>query len=149
MSNPPTLPTVTIPPRPRRWLRLFAALLIFFAGLVCGSGATVVVAVRNIQRYIHHPEEVPARITKYLKRRLDLSPGQADQIEAMIAKTQLHLQAIRRENQPRVQSELATLHDEVSQVLTENQRDKWDQIYDDALDRWMPPPPPAATQPPQ
>jgi hypothetical protein len=143
MSNPPSLPMVTIPPRPRRWLRLFAALLIFFAGMVCGSGATFVVAIRNIQRFIHHPEEVPPRITKYLKRRLDLSSGQADQIEPMIAMTQSHLQAIRRENQPRVARELSILHDQISQVLTDDQRDKWDQIYDDALDRWMPPPPPA------
>jgi hypothetical protein len=146
MSTPPALPMVTIPPRPRRWLRVLAALLIFFAGMVCGSGATVVVAVRNIQRFIHHPEEVPPRITKFLTRRLDLSPQQAQQIEPMIAQTQKHLQAIRRENQPRVQRELATLHDEVSQVLTDDQREKWDHIYDDALDRWMPPPPPD-TQP--
>jgi len=146
MSNPPSLPVVTIPPRPRRWLRFFAALLIFGAGLVCGSGATVFVAVRNIQRFIHHPEEVPPRITKFLTRKLDLSSQQADEIEPMIAETQKHLQEIRRENQPRVQRELATLHDQISQVLNDEQREKWDQVYDDALDRWMPPPPPA-TQP--
>ncbi len=149
MSNPPPLPMVSIPPRPRRWVRFVAALVIFFAGMVCGSGGTIVVAVRNIQHFIRHPEDVPPRITKYLTRRLDLTPQQASQIEPMIAQTQGNLRAIREENRPRVQLELSKLHDEISGVLTEDQRDKWDYIYDDVLDHWMPPPPPAApsTQP--
>ena len=146
MSTPPALPT-TIPARPRRWLRIVAALIIFFGGMICGGGLTVIVAVRNIRHYVHHPEEVPARITKYLTRRLDLSGDQADTVQHLIAKHQANLQAIRREVHPRVTMELSTLHNEIADVLTPDQRDKWDEIYDEALDRWLPPPPPPATQP--
>jgi hypothetical protein len=42
--------------------------------------------------------------------------------------------------------ELSQLHNEITEVLTPDQRDKWDAIYDEALERWMPPPPPT-TQP--
>jgi Spy/CpxP family protein refolding chaperone len=148
MSNlPPALPQ-TYPARPRRWVRIFAALLIFFGGMVCGGGLAVIVAVRNIRHAIHHPEEVPGRITRYLTRRLDLTADQADQVERDIAECQMHLQAIRRENQPRVSAELLLLRQRVAQVLTPEQRSKWDDIFDDAIDRWMPPPPPPpSTQP--
>lgn len=121
-------------------------MLIFFSGMVCGGGLTVIVAVRNIRHAIHHPEEVPARLTRYLTRRLDLSSDQAEQVEGLIVQRQAHLQAIRRETQPRVAAELSALREEIGQVLTPDQRAKWDDIFDEAIDRWMPPPPPA-TQP--
>jgi hypothetical protein len=147
MSNIPPLPTTTIPPRPRRWLRLVAAFIIFIGGMVCGGGITVIVAVRNIHYYVHHPEAVPARITKYLARRLDLSTDQATAVEHLIAVHQQKLQAIRQEVHPRVAMELSSLRAEVSNVLTPDQRDKWDEIYDEAIDKWFPPPPAPATQP--
>jgi hypothetical protein len=148
MSNPPTLPT-TLRPR-RRWLRVLAALLIFLGGMVCGGGLTVIVAVHNIRYAVRHPETVPPRIAKYLKRQLDLTPDQATQVEALIAQTQRHLQEIRRRNQPEVAMELANLRQQVGNILTVDQRDKWDAIFDQAVDRWLPPPPPdepPATQP--
>jgi hypothetical protein len=45
------------------------------------------------------------------------------------------LQAIRRETQPRVAAELAGLREEIGQVLTPEQRAKWDGIFDEAIDR--------------
>jgi hypothetical protein len=41
-----------------------------------------------------------------------------------------------------VAAELAALREEIGQVLTPDQREKWDDIFDEAIDRWMPPPPP-------
>jgi hypothetical protein len=146
MTTPPVLP-VTLQPRPRRWLRFLAAFIIFFGGMVCGGGLTVIVAVHNIRHFMHHPEEVPARITKYLTRRLDLSSDQADAVEHLIAKHQAKLQEIRLRVHPEVAMELSALHNEISDVLTPDQRDKWDDIYDEALDRWFPPPPAPTTQP--
>jgi hypothetical protein len=148
MSNIAPLPTTTLPPRPRRWLRFVAAFIIFFAGTIAGAGLTVIVAVHNIRFYVHHPEAVPARITKYLSRRLDLSTDQATTVETLIAKHQHKLQQIRASVHPQVASELSELRAEVSDVLTPDQRDKWDAIYDEALDRWFPPPPPASTTQP-
>jgi hypothetical protein len=147
MSNIPPLPATTIPPRPRRWLRLVAAFIIFIGGMVCGGGLTVIVAARNIHYYVHHPEEVPKRITKFLARRLDLSADQANAVERAITKHQSKLQDIRRSVHPGVMMELSALHTEISDVLTPNQKDKWDEIYDEAIDKWFPPPPPPATQP--
>jgi len=146
MSNIPPLP-MTIPPRPRRWVRILVALLIFVGGMVCGGGLTIIGAVERIHHAIHHPEEVPGRITHYLKRRLDLSDDQTQQVEQIIREHQKNLQEIRRGVQPRVEAELELLRQDISQVLTPEQRDKWDDIFDDAVDRWMPPPPPPASPP--
>ena len=143
--TPPNLP-VTLPPRRRRGLRIFLALMIFIGGMVCGGGLTVIVAVHRIREAVHHPEEVPARLTRYLTRRLDLSADQSDQIENLIAGRQAHLQAIRRDVQPRVRMELNGLRQDIGDVLTPEQRSKWDDIFDEAVDRWMPPLPPS-TQP--
>jgi hypothetical protein len=114
--------------------------------MVCGGGLTVIVAVHRIFYAVHHPNEVPARITKYLTRRLALSPDQSKQVEAIIAARQARLQAIRRDVQPRVEMELNGLRQEIGNVLTPDQRSRWDEIFDKAIDTWMPPPPPA-TQP--
>lgn len=142
---PPTLPK-TLYPRPRRRIRIFLALLIFFGGMVCGAGLTVIIAVHRISSAIHHPEEVPARLTRYLTRRLDLSADQSEKVESLIAARQAHLQSIRRDVQPRVRMELDGLRQEIGDVLRPDQKAKWDNIFDEAIDRWMPPPPPA-TQP--
>jgi hypothetical protein len=148
MSTSPALPPA-LPAARRRWVRIVVALFIFFAGAIFGCGLTVIVAVHNIRHAMHHPEEVPARITRYLTRRLDLSPDQADKVQLLIARHQSHLQAIRRETQPRVAVELSGLRQEIGDLLSPQQKSKWDDIFNEAVDRWLPPPPPPppTTQP--
>ncbi len=147
---PPPLPQgYTLPARrPRRWVRVLLAFVIFFGGVTVGSAGTIIVAVHRIRYIIQHPQEAPQRLTAMLRRRLDLTPDQADQVEAIIAVRQRHLQEIRRENQPRVDAELEGLRHDIDGVLDPEQRDKWDTMFDDAITRWLPPPPPlSATQP--
>jgi hypothetical protein len=138
----PPIPPLPLPPRPRRSLTALAAILIFIAGTVCGGGVTWVVAVRHIRHAMQHPEEAPARITSFLRRRLDLSPEQSTQIERLVAEHQTHLQAIRRDTEPRIHHEMESLKQDIAQVLTPEQQLKWDRIFQEAIENWLPPPPP-------
>jgi hypothetical protein len=132
-------------PRRRRWPMVLLALAIFAAGAVCGAGATVIFVVNRVQHAIHHPEDAPARLAGVLQRRLDLTDAQRAEVDAIIAKRQTELLAIRREVQPQVADELEELRAEVDQVLTAEQREHWSKLFDTFIRRWLPqaPPPPA------
>jgi cell division protein FtsB len=136
------LPSVDRPRR--RWVTLLLALMIFVAGFVCGVGLTIVTAVHRLQYAIHHPEDAPARVATTLKRKLGLDEKQRGQIEEIIARRQVDLNAIRREFQPKVVDQLTQIRDEISGVLNETQREHFTKMFDDIRDRWMPPIPPEA-----
>jgi hypothetical protein len=136
------LPSVDRPRR--RWVTLLLALMIFVAGLVCGAGLTIVTAVHRLQYAIHHPEDAPARVATTLKRKLGLDDKQRGQIEKIIARRQVELNAIRREFQPKVMDQLTQIRDEIGGVLNETQREHFTKMFDDIRDRWMPPIPPEA-----
>jgi hypothetical protein len=89
---------------------VLAAVLIFGAGLVSGVGLTIVVAVHRLQYAIHHPEQAPSRVAHVLKRRLGLSAEQETQIEAIVAKRQAELTAIRQRFHPQIEEQLDELH---------------------------------------
>jgi hypothetical protein len=146
-AYPPPLPGgYVLPARrpPRRWLRVLLSFVIFFGGVAVGSAGTIIVAVHRIRYVLHHPEEAPRRITAMIDRKLHLSDEQRVQIEHLIAIRQEHLQQMRRENQPRVEAELEGLKHDIDGVLDPVQQDKWDTMFDDAIERWLPPPPPAS-----
>jgi hypothetical protein len=129
-------------PEPRRrWVTVLAAVLIFGAGLASGVGLTVVVAVHRLQHAIHHPEEAPSRVATMLQRRLRLNDEQKSQIEAIVAKRQAELTAIRRQFHPQVAKQLDELHKEIGDVLTEPQRERWAKMFSEFRERWLPPPP--------
>ena len=52
-------------------------------------------AVHRLEYAIHHPENVPPRLTKYLKRKLDLTDPQAAQVQSIITQRQTSLGRIR------------------------------------------------------
>jgi hypothetical protein len=130
----------------RRWITIVAACLIFGAGLASGTGLTIVVAVHRLQHAVHHPEEAPARVAKLLQRRLRLDDKQASQIEAIVAKRQTELTAIRRQFHPQIAKQLDELHREIGEVLTGPQRERWHKMFDEFSERWLPPAPPEAAK---
>jgi hypothetical protein len=123
---------------------VLAAVLIFGAGLASGVGLTVVVAVHRLQHAIHHPDEAPTRVASMLQRRLGLSDEQKSQIEAIVAKRQAELTAIRQQFHPEISHQLDELHREIGEVLTAPQRERWATIFSEFRERWLPPAPPPA-----
>jgi hypothetical protein len=131
----------SLPPAPlprRRWLTALLGMLIFVAGAACGAGFTVVVVANRVQHAIQHPEEAPPRIAARLKWRLGLDDDQQAKVEAIVAKHQVELLAIRREFQPKVVDQLEQVRDEISGVLNDSQRERWTKLFDEVRERWLP-----------
>jgi hypothetical protein len=146
MPMPAPLPPPPPPKKRRKWLAALLIFFVFLAGMMVGSGLTIAVAVHHIQIAIRHPEEVPARLTAFLDKRLRFSHEQAVDVERLIAAHQAHLQEIRRQVQPQIQSELDGLRQEINDILTPDQQLKWDRLYSEAVRTWLPPAP-ATTSP--
>ena len=152
-------------PKPRRWLVMLTALLIFISGLIVGAGGATFVIIRNAQERMRHQERIPPRIVGFLRSRLDLTDEQAAKIEQVLRERQSAFQAIRREVAPRIESELELARDKINEILTPEQRAKWEEIFSSMRRRWSmgrngdgprpdrrfhhrPGPPPAATTEP-
>jgi hypothetical protein len=130
------------PPRRRRWLSVVLALVIFAAGFVCGIGLTVIVVVNRIHNAIHNPQVAATQVSAAIDRRLGLNDAQREKVEAIVARRQQNLAAIRRQVQPQVEAELNELRDEVAGVLDESQQKEWQTLFERFRTRWLPKLPP-------
>jgi predicted Co/Zn/Cd cation transporter (cation efflux family) len=131
-----------LPPSARgghRWLTLLLAFCIFVAGMASGAALTVHLAMNRLQFAIHHPEVAPARIAATIRRRLGLNEEQAAQVERIIDTHQVKISAIRRNFQPAIVEELSSLRDEIAEVLTDPQRERWTKLFNQFEERWLPP----------
>jgi hypothetical protein len=120
---------------------------IFLSGLLVGVGLTLMAVRQGVLYGIHHPEELPVRVAARLRRPLSLSDQQADRVEAIIRQRQSQLQEIRRRFQPEVEAELEQVYQQVREILDDQQRERWDQIYTRLRETWIPPLPKPAAMP--
>ncbi len=138
-SSPLELP---VPRKRRPWRSLLLGLIILLCGILIGAGITVITLQKAVLYAIHHPEQVPNRLTERLRGKLHLSDDQAKKIRAILNERQHAFQALRRATRPKVERELDRLREEVAAVLDVNQARKWRQRFDRLRRQWMPPPPP-------
>jgi hypothetical protein len=142
-TAPEPAPAAGLPkPRPRRlWLTLLLTAVVFVAGIVVGGGGALIVVRNRLVEAIQHPQLEPARITTRLRRSLELDDEQAAQVEAILQRHQAELQEIRRRVQPEVVARLDLVEQEVGDVLTPEQRQRWHTQLDRLRRTWIPPMP--------
>jgi hypothetical protein len=140
-SNSRLHETIPKPPRRQIWLRWLLMCVIFVSGGIVGLGGTLIVLRKQALRSIHEPETLPARVTARLRRPLNLSAEQAARIESVLRARQQGLQRIWRQVQPDFDAELDRLDREVGQVLDDQQRSRWEQIFGHLRRTWVPAPP--------
>jgi hypothetical protein len=116
-------------------------LLIFVLGGVCGGGLSILYVRHRVLYAIHHPQEVPARLSRDMQRWLGLSAEETEKVRQIIARRQLALQALRRDVQPKVEGELEELRKEIASALKPEQAAKWNAWYEHVRRTWVPPPP--------
>lgn len=144
-GSPPSPP----PQRRSTWKLLLLGLVILLAGMTIGAAGTLFVVRRAVLHAAQHPGELPERALDRLDRRLDLTDAQRAEIERILRQRMRRLAALRERLRPHVDRELDALDEEISDVLTPQQRERWQRDYR-RLRRYIQPPMPDTDRaPPQ
>ncbi|MBI4961670.1 MAG: hypothetical protein HY913_00180 [Desulfomonile tiedjei] len=136
-------PSSELPPvrKPRQWKAVLLGVVILICGALIGSGITVIVVHKMVSHAISHPEEAPMRITNRIQRKLGLSEEQTAKVREIVTTRQKAITAIRKEVQPRVESELAGAKEDVAALLDPEKARRWREWFDYMRKTWIPGPP--------
>ena len=110
-----------------KWKLIAGFILVFVAGGISGAFLGGLYA-RHLFFGFHHPEQIGARMKERLRTELNLTPEQVDKISPIIDKMALQLREIRRETARRVHETIAEAHRQMAANLTDEQRQKLQQI---------------------
>ena len=110
-----------------KWKLIAGFILVFVAGGISGAFLGGLYA-RHLFFGFHHPEQIGARMKERLRTELNLTPEQVAKISPIIDKTAVQLRDIRRETGRRVHETIAESHRQMAANLTEEQRQKLQQI---------------------
>ena len=113
--------------RALQWKLIAGFLLVFVAGGVTGAFVGGSYARRHFFE-LHHPERIGARMKDGLRAELNLTPEQVAKISPIIDKTASQLRNIRRDTGQRVHQVMADAHRQIAADLTDEQRQKLQQI---------------------
>jgi Spy/CpxP family protein refolding chaperone len=110
-----------------KWKLIAGFLLVFVAGGIAGAALGGFYA-RHLFFEFHHPRLVGARMKERLRTELSLTPEQVAKVSPIVDKTAAQLQEIRRDTGRRVHEIMADAHKEIAANLTNEQRQKLQQI---------------------
>src|SRR5881397_4122904 len=110
-----------------KWKLIAGFILVFAAGGISGAFLGGLYA-RHLFFGFHHPEQIGARMKERLRTELNLTPEQLAKISPIIDKTAVQLREIRRETAGRVHVTIAEAHRQMAVNLTDEQRQKLQQI---------------------
>jgi hypothetical protein len=109
---------------------LLLVALVFLAGGVSGVVGTRIVVRRVVGEVISHPETVQPRLERTLAFRLGLDGDQRAKVHAILSDTHEQLQVLRKEYRPKVILVLSNANDQISALLTPEQRARFEQWKD-------------------
>jgi Spy/CpxP family protein refolding chaperone len=115
--------------RALQWKLVAGFILVFIAGGITGAFLGGVYA-RHLFFEFHHPELVGVRMKERLRTELNLTPEQVSKISPVIDKTAAQLQQVRRDTGRRVHEIMTEAHQQIAADLTDEQRQKLQQIED-------------------
>src|SRR5213596_3759457 len=110
-----------------KWKLIVGFILVFVAGGISGAFLGGLYA-RHLFFGFHHPEQIGARMKERLRTELNLTPEQLAKISPIIDKTAVQLRGIRRDTARRVHETIAEAHRQMAVNLTDEQRQKLQQI---------------------
>ena len=103
-------------------------LLVFLAGISVGVVGTRYEIRRSIRQAVRQPELVRLRIERDLTRDLNLDPAQQAKLDEILVNTQQQVATARQERQPRFRAILAETQKRISEILTPEQRQKFEKL---------------------
>lgn len=110
-----------------KWKLVAGFLLVFVAGGIAGAALGGFYA-RYFFFEVHHPRRVGDRMKERLRTELSLTPEQVAKVSPIVDKTAAQLQEIRRDTGRRVHALIAEAHKEIAANLTDEQRQKLQQM---------------------
>jgi Spy/CpxP family protein refolding chaperone len=110
-----------------KWKLIAGFILVFVAGGIAGAALGGLYA-RHLFFEIHNPGRVGDRMKERLRTELRLTPEQVAKVSPIVDKTAAQLQAIRRDTGRRVHEIMTEAHKEIAANLTDEQRQKLQQI---------------------
>jgi len=110
-----------------KWKLVSGFVLVFVAGGIAGAALGGFYA-QHLFFDVHHPRRVSDRMKERLRAELSLTPEQVAKISPIADKTDAQLQEIRRDTGRRVHEIMAEAHKEIAANLTDEQRQKLQQI---------------------
>jgi Spy/CpxP family protein refolding chaperone len=110
-----------------KWKLVAGFLLVFVAGGIAGAALGGLYA-RHFFFEIHRPGSVGDRMKQRLRTELSLTPEQVAKVSPIVDKTAAQLQEIRRDTGRRVHEIMTEAHKEIAANLTDEQRQKLQQI---------------------
>ena len=113
--------------RALQWKLIAAFILVFVAGGISGAFLGGLYAQHHFFAF-HRPELIGGRMKERLRTELNLTPEQLAKISPIIDKTAAQLRDIRRETGRRVHETIAESHRQIAANLTDEQRQKLQQI---------------------
>lgn len=131
-------PSSVYVPRRRWWRDVALGIMLFACGCVVGG-----VAVTKIHRHrvlgVSQNGIDRERTFARLERALELNEAQASKVRSIVGKGLDDLRTIRQSARPAVETTLQRVRTEVSAVLDDAQKQKWESRFDQLRERWLPP----------
>jgi hypothetical protein len=113
--------------RALQWKLIAGFLLVFVAGGITGAFVGGSYARHHFFE-LHRPERIAAQMKNRLRAELNLTPEQVAKISPIVDKTASQLRIIRRGTGQRVHQVMAEAHRQMAANLTDEQRQKLQQI---------------------
>ena len=110
-----------------QWKLIAGFILVFVAGGISGAFLGGLYARHHFFQ-LHHPELIGARMKERLRAELNLTPEQVAKISPIIDKTAVQLERLRRDTARRVHETIGEAHRQMAVNLTDEQRQKLQQI---------------------
>lgn len=137
----------TVKPK-RRWIRqLTYSLIILLCGFVIGSAFTLNFVWKRFVEGFQRPEEISGRVLNRMKWTLELTDEQEKQISEIFREHEQKIRDLRMEYQPLIHAEMDNLKNEIDDVLTPEQAEKWGERFRGMEKMWLGPPPPGGGPP--
>src|SRR5882724_7857390 len=113
--------------RALQWKLIAGFVLVFVAGGISGAFLGGLYAQHHFFQ-LHHPQLIGARMKERLRAELNLTPEQVAKISPIIDKAAVQLRDLRRDTARRVHESMAEAHRQIAVNLTDEQRQKLQQI---------------------
>ena len=110
-----------------KWKLVAGFVLVFVAGGIAGAALGGFYA-RHLFFDVHHPRLVGDRMKERLRAELSLTPEQVAKVSPIVDKTAAQLQEVRPDTRRRVREIINQAHREMAVNLTDEQRQKLQQI---------------------